>query len=152
MNWIDTLNKDASQLDLCINEYSDKLLELKGYVEIKGNVIDMAKKMPYMTDIAFSYLQEIEAVLELFNIKLKQERSKLHKKYLENYQRALGTRDIEKYIDGEPVIVNLSLDINRIALMRNKFASITKSLEIKHFQLSNIIKMKVAGLDDFDLN
>jgi hypothetical protein len=71
---------------------------------------------------------------------------------LEHYSRALTSRDVEKYIDGEPSVVDLMIIQNKIALIRNKFAGITKALEIKHFQITNIVKLKAAGLDDSDIS
>jgi len=32
---------------------------------------------------------------------------KTFKKYLENYQRALSSRDVEKYVDGEADVVDM---------------------------------------------
>ena len=42
-----------------------------------------------------------QAILQYLNIELRRLRSKHFKKYLENYQRALSSRDVEKYVDGE---------------------------------------------------
>ena len=151
MNWLDILDKDHSKLDDFIAEYSEYVEAAKKEITIDGNVAQLARAMPAITDRRFSQLQEVEAVLELFDIKLKKERSALYRKYLEHYSRALSSRDVEKYIDGEPSYVELLYIKNRIVLLRNKFASITKALEVKHFQLTNIIKMKVAGLDDDEI-
>ena len=47
--------------------------------------------------------------------------------------------------------MDLQLIINDIALVRNKFISITKALDIKNWQLSNITKALCAGLNDIIL-
>lgn len=151
MNWLEILDKDHDKVDDFIDEYIQYVDAAKAEVTIDGNVSKLARAMPTITDRRFSQLQEVEAVLELFDIKLRKERSKLYRSYLENYQRALTSRDVEKYIDGEPSYIELLYIKNHIVLLRNKFASITKALEVKHFQLTNIMKMKVAGLDDEDI-
>ena len=43
---------------------------------------------------------------------------------------------------------DLQLIINDIALVRNKFISITKALDVKNWQLSNVTKSLCAGLND----
>jgi hypothetical protein len=96
-------------------------------------------------------LQEIEAVLEYLNIELRRIRSKAFKKYLENYQRALSSRDVEKYVDGEADVVDMEKIINEFAMLRNQWLGIIKALDIKQWQLSNIIKLRAAGLDDISL-
>jgi hypothetical protein len=93
-------------------------------------------------------LQEIEAVLEYLNIRLKQERSAEFKKYLEAYQKTLSSRDAEKYVDGVAGIVDSTLLVNEVALLRNKFLGISKGFEAKNFMTGHIIKLRVAGLDD----
>ena len=42
--------------------------------------------------------------------------------------------------------------INQVAYTRNQFLGITKGFEIKHFQLTNIIKLRVAGMEDAEIN
>jgi hypothetical protein len=67
---------------------------------------------------------------------------------LENYQRALSSRDCEKYVDGESDVVDFEKIINEFALLRNKWLGITKALDIKQWQLSNVIKLRTAGMED----
>jgi hypothetical protein len=85
------------------------------------------------------------------NIELRRIRSKAFKKYLENYQRALSSRDVEKYVDGEADVVDMEKIINEFAMLRNQWLGIIKALDIKQWQLSNIIKLRAAGLDDISL-
>ena len=59
---------------------------------------------------------------------------------------------LEKYADGEDEIVGVGELINEVALVRNQYLGITKGFEIKHFQLSNIIKLRVAGMEDSEIN
>ena len=151
MDWLDILDQDHSKTDDFIKEYNLYLVDAKKELGIDGHVEKLARQMPSITDKRFSQLQEVEAVLELFTIKLKRERSMHYKRYLEHYSRALTSRDVEKYIDAEPTVIELLYIQNKLALIRNKFAGITKSLEIKHYQITNIVKLKAAGLDDNDI-
>ena len=151
MNWLEILGQDDSKIDEFCSEYLAQAEQAKTELGIDGHVEKLARQMPAITDKRFSQLQEVEAVLEHYNIKLKAARSYHYRQYLEHYKRALGSRDVEKYIDGETDVVELMMIINRVALVRNKFAGITKALEIKHCQITNIVKLKAAGLDDTDI-
>ena len=53
----------------------------------------------------------------------------------------------------EPVVdvVDFEKIINEFALLRNKWLGIIKSLDIKQWQVSNIIKLRTAGLEDATL-
>ena len=82
------------------------------------------------------------------NIELRRTRSKAFKKYLENYQRALSSRDVEKYVDGEADVVDMEKIINEFALLRNQWLGIIKGIDQKQWQITNIIKLRVAGMED----
>ena len=107
--------------------------------------------MPGIVEHRYNQLQEIEAILEYLNIEQRRLRSQFFKKYLENYQRALSSRDVEKYVDGEADVVDFEKIINEFALLRNKWLGIIKALDIKQWQLSNVIKLRVAGMEDASL-
>lgn len=152
MSWYRKIVADWNQIPACLDFFEKELEEARQEVKVKGNVERNATQLPGYVELRFGQLQELEAILEHLNIQLRKKRSEYLRKYLENYNKALSSRDAEKYADGEDEVVGISELINQIALMRNKFQGITKGFEIKHFQLSNIIKLRVAGMEDADIN
>ena len=42
--------------------------------------------------------------------------------------------------------------INEFGLLRNQFLGVLKALEAKQFQINNIVKLRVAGLEDSEIN
>jgi len=151
MRWYSKVSSDISNLPGCI-EYFYKELEIaKAEARIHGNVEKASASLPGIVEQRFNQLQEIEGILEYLNIELRRTRSKVFKKYLENYQRALSSRDVEKYVDGEADVVDMEKIINEFALLRNQWLGIIKGLDIKQWQLSNIIKLRTAGLEDITL-
>ena len=99
----------------------------------------------------FGQLQQLEAILEYLNIELRRLRSKTFRKFLENYNRALSSNDATKYVDGEDDVVDMTKIINDFALIRNQWLSITKGLDQKQWQITNIVKLRVAGMEDADI-
>ena len=152
MNWYSEIVKDWSKIPACIEHYSNEVLDARQEVRIHGNVEKNSTQLPAFVELRFSQLQEIEAILEHLNIQLRKKRSEYLRKYLENYNKVLSSRDAEKYADGEKEVVDISEIINQVAYLRNQYLGITKGFEIKHFQLSNIIKLRVAGMEDADIN
>lgn len=148
MNWYSKVSKDIAHLPGCIDYYYLELDEAKREVKIHGNVEKSSAALPGLVAQRFNQLQEIEGILEYLNIELRRLRSKTFKKYLENYQRALSSRDVEKYVDGEADVVDMEKIINEFALLRNQWLGIIKGLDIKQWQLSNIIKLRTAGMED----
>ena len=131
-----------------INHYERELEDAKKDCRIYGIVEKNITALPGITEHRFNQLQEIEAILEYLNIENRRLRSKTFKKFLENYNRALTSRDADKYVDGESDVVDMEKIINEFALLRNKWLGITKGLDQKQWQLTNIVKLRVAGMED----
>lgn len=151
MSWYAKVSKDIAHLPGCLDHFYNQLEEAREEVKIHGNVERASSKLPGIVEHRFNQLQEIEAILEYLNIELRRIRSKSFKKYLENYQRALSSRDVEKYVDGEADVIDMEKIINEFALLRNQWLGLIKGLDIKQWQLSNIIKLRTAGLEDITL-
>ncbi len=146
--WYAKVSHDIAYLPACIDYYYNELGLAKGEVKVYGNIEKSSAALPGLVEQRFNQLQEIEAILEYLNIELRRVRSKAFKKFLESYQRALSSRDCEKYVDGEADVVDMEKIINEFALLRNQWLGIVKGLDIKQWQLSNIIKLRTAGLED----
>jgi hypothetical protein len=151
MSWYSKVSKDISYIPDAIAHFELELAEARKDSRITGNIEKAAASMPGIVEERFAQLQEIEAILEYLNIELRRLRSSLFRKYLETYQRALSSRDCEKFVEGESDVIDMEKIINEFALLRNKWLGITKSLDIKQWQLSNIIKLRVAGMEDATL-
>jgi len=151
MNWYSKVSKDIAYLPACIDHFYNELVQARAEVKIYGNIEKSSSALPGIVEHRFNQLQEIEGILEYLNIELRRLRSKTFKKYLENYQRALSSRDVDKYVDGEADVVDMEKIINEFSLLRNQWLGIVKGLDIKQWQLSNIIKLRAAGLEDATL-
>lgn len=151
MNWYDKVSKDISCIPQAVDYFNNELIEAKKETHISGRIERVSATMPAIVEERFSQLQEIEAILEYLNIELRRLRSQFFRKYLENYQRSLSSRDCEKFVDGEADVVDFEKIINDFALIRNKWLGIIKALDIKQWQLSNVVKLRTAGLDDATL-
>lgn len=151
-SWYYKVSSDLSYVPAFIDFYENELDVARGELSLKGKSLERhAGELPGLVEQRFAQLQEIEAVLEYLNIKLKQERSAEFKKFLEAYNKLLSSRDAEKYVDGVQSIVDTTLLVNEVALLRNKFLGISKGFEAKNFMTGHIIKLRIAGLDDASL-
>lgn len=148
MTWYTKITTDLSVLPDFIQHYENELLSAKGDARIGGKVEKNVASLPGITEHRFNQLQEIEAVLNYMNIRLKQIRRKHFQKYLEAYARALTSRDAEKYVDGEDEVIDFETLINEVALLRNKWLGVMKGLESKNFMLGHIVRLRTAGMED----
>ena len=151
MGYYSEVSRDINKIPNAIQHFEDELAAARLEVKLKGNGERAAAELPGIVEQRFNQLQEIEAILNYLNIELRRLRSTFFKKYLENYQRALSSRDVEKYVDGEADVVDYEKIINEFALLRNKWLGLLKGLDQKQWQITNVVKLRVAGMEDASL-
>ena len=151
MNWLTKVSQDISAIPDFISHFENEYNQARYEVGIKGGVEKNLSALPGLTEKHFSNLQEIEAVLNHLNIQLRKIRRKHFQKYLEAYNRALSDRTAEKYVDGEQEVIDFESLINEVALIRNQYLGIMKSLESKNFMLGHLVRLKTAGMEDFTI-
>ena len=147
MGYYSDVARDISKIPDAIQHFETELSAARVETKLKGNVERAAAELPGIVEHRFQQLQEIEAILNYLNIELRRLRSTYFKKYLENYQRALSSRDVEKYVDGEADVVDYEKIINEFALLRNKWLGLLKGLDQKQWQITNVVKLRVAGME-----
>ena len=151
MGWYSEISRNLTKIPDAVAFYNDELDKARAEVKLYGNIEKASAAMPGIVEYRFNQLQELEAILNYLNIELRKLRSKFFKKYLENYQRALSSRDVEKYVDGEADVVDYEKLVNEFALIRNNWLGILKGLDQKQWQITNIVKLRVAGMEDATL-
>ena len=140
--------QDLGNIVPAIEYYQKELDEARWEVKIKGSLEKASASLPGLTEFRFNQLQEIEAILEHLNIELRKERSVVFRKYLENYNRTLSSRDADKFVDGEQSVIDLTHLTNQFSLLRNKYWGIMKGLDTKQWQIGHITRLRTAGMED----
>jgi hypothetical protein len=150
-DWYRQVSGDISRLPDAIAYYDSELQTARIETSIKGNLEANSRLMPGVVEHRFNQLQEVEAILEWLNIQLRKKRSEVFRKFIENYNRALSSRDAEKYVDGDSEVIEWQLLVNEFAMIRNKYLGLMKAIDSKQFQINNIVKLRVAGMEDTTL-
>jgi hypothetical protein len=148
MNWYTKVSRNISLVPECIKHFDMEYQIAKKECSIWGNLEKAAASMPGIVEHRFNQLQEIEAILEYLNIEYKRLKSKTFRKYFESYNKLLSSREADKYVEGESDVIDLAKIINEFALLRNQWLGITKGLDQKQWQITNIVKLRVAGMED----
>ena len=145
--YFQAIKKDETILPKVLEYFNNEYEDGRQEVDIKGSLTECVSKISSRYEYRVSQLQEIEAILKHFEIKLSQRKSALYQKFLENYNRSLSSTDIKIYIEGQPEIVAIQQIINEIALIRNKYLGLTKGFETANYQLSNLSRLYASGVD-----
>jgi hypothetical protein len=149
--WYSRVVANLSAIPDFINHYENELADAKKDCRISGLVEKNITALPGITEFRYNQLQEIEAVLNYLNIQLRKIRRKHFQKYMENYARALTSRDAEKYTDGEDEVIDYETLINEVAYLRNRWLGILKGLDTKQWQMGHVVRLRTAGMEDIQV-
>ncbi|WPK20093.1 hypothetical protein [Salmonella phage SD-1_S14] len=136
-HWI--IKDDKSKIIEMIEFFNKEVEEARREVKKIGIIEKIAQEIPGWHETRLSQLQELEAVLEMLEIEMRQVQAEKFKYFLEGYRRAL---------EGDKDVCELAELINEVSYIRNTYSSIVKSLEMKAFQLNNIVRLRAAGIED----
>lgn len=149
--WLNRVAADLTVLPEFLEHFQQQLDQARADLKIQGNLERQLQLLPGITELRYGQLQVIESVLNLLNIQLRQIRRRHFQNYLERYNRALTSRDAERYAEGEQEVIDQEQLINTVALLRNQWLGVIKGLEAKQWQLGHISRLRVAGLEDVQL-
>ena len=149
--WYSRVTASLGAIPDFIAHYERELEDAKKECRIGGLVERNIKDLPGITEHRFNQLQEIEAILNYLNIQLRKIRRRHFQKYMENYARALTSRDAEKYVDGEDEVIDFETIINEVALLRNRWLGIMKGLDSKSWMSGHIVRLRTAGMEDIQV-
>ena len=148
--WYSKVVKDLSELPDCIVDFERELGEARKVdLSLRGRRLEeFSAEIPGIVEHRYNQLQEIEAILEYLNIELRRTKTAAFRKYMEHHDRALSSRDADKYAEGDENVVDMAILVNEFALLRNRWIGLHKAIESKNFQINNIVKLRAAGMDD----
>ncbi len=135
----------AEACEFYMNEHASALRELDPPT---GKIERMQSRIPGMTAHRYSQFQDLENLLAHVENMENRTRQKKIIWYTEHYNRTLSVRDAGTYADVSDDVQILREIRFRVSSVRNLYLAITKGLEHMHFQISNVTRMRVAGLDD----
>jgi hypothetical protein len=109
---------------------------------------EIAKRLAGMVEYRYGQLQEVEAIFCYLERREKKALGDARRRYLEHYKRNLTDTMATKYAEADDDVIAFAALKEQIGLIRNKFLGLSKGYEILHFQLTNITKLRVAGIED----
>ena len=128
--------------------YEEKHKEARVEFNIEGRVERMAAKIPGITEYWYGQLQDLESILDYLEQREKRALIRKQEDIMNHYQRVLTHTQARDYADASDEVKVIRDVRTRVAYVRNLFLGIMKGLECMHFQISNVTKLRCAGLED----
>ena len=114
-------------------------------------LIDVQARLPGIVQHRYEQLMELNAIVDYLQLREETVVGVQRRYYVEHYNRKLTDRMVEKFAESHPDVAALRELRNHVAATRNKFCGVSKRHEYLHYQLTNITRLRVAGIEDATL-
>lgn len=150
MSFLLTLNeKDlANTLSTHFDKYEKLINDAEPLFTLDGMRLELvARNLPYHQLQYDQAAQEAKQIIKW----LENYKAKLEARYLKNYsqgQKALGSREITVFINGEPEIVDVHELIIEATLAYQKLDSIVEAFKQMGWMCGHMVKLRVAEIHE----
>ena len=131
-------------LDYCSEEYEKGQRRLK----VAGELIRESSEQPGLVGRYDQLRAELRALKAIHERKLRKVKGELWRHYLENYNRTLGSKDIEQYILSDQRYQNAENVVCEIEVVYDKMHGLVENMRSKGWSISNNVKLRTSGLED----
>lgn len=145
--WYNIIKKDITKLQECLDHYDKEYEEFLPNFNITGNLVDLSVRIPGLIEHCHSCIDDISSVYRFIETLYDSAKAAAYKKYNESYNKGLSETAKNQYASNEKGVVDIKIKLTDIKFIQNKFESVAKGLETMNYMLSNVVKLKVAGID-----
>lgn len=149
MSPINEISEDLSKVLYYVETYNKELEQFDNFFNLDGKKIEyICKEVPKSTVRAKYFYSRCKSFTDFLELKREEVEGKLWKKYIEGSRRTLDKKEIQMFIKQEPEWIAISELLLEIEYLRRGFENILSGLDILHWQLNNIVKLRVASLHE----
>jgi len=148
MSKIAELGQNYENLPNILEVYEENLSHAASQLDITGKKLEMANSENSAWLHYYDQRRvELRTLVKFFEAEEERIRGSLFKSYKENYSRALGEREINKYIDNEGKYIYIHSLLIEVEEVYEQYQSTVNAFISRNYALSNITKLRVAQLE-----
>lgn len=150
-DWFRRIVKDQSEetVGACLAyfeiEYKDGMNDLNC---TNKRIWEISRVIPGLSSYRYGQWRELFHIAAFLKDRADQAKTLLVEFNATSYKRAVSDRQAEKIAEADPEVCKLRELQYAVELMADKFAGLSKGLEALHFQVSNLTKLRAAGMED----
>jgi hypothetical protein len=149
MSFLFRLSENLEKVIEHIAKYETAIAEAEELFNMEGKKLEyLCRVLPANIVRYDEYHNELKSLEDYLKAKRDVIESKLWKKYVEGYSRALSTRDIQAYIQGDAEYVSYTELILEVVHVKTQIKSIVEAFGQMGWMLSHVTKLRVAEMQD----
>lgn len=152
MSKIADLGKNYKNLPNILKVYENELKDAEDKLKIFGKKLEISNSENSAWLHYYDQRRvELHTLVKHFNAEQDRVKATLFKSYKETYSRALGEREINRYIDNEDAYIYVHSLLLEIEELCDLYQSVVNAFISRNYALSNITKLRVASLENIEI-
>lgn len=143
------LSNNLGNLISILDDYDKKIGEAKACFQLEGEKLeDMCKKHAQDLYVYDSLLGELKVIENLMEMKASEAESIAYKFYNEKNGLKLSTSDLKMYVQSDQTYMDHKTLLFEVQRVRRQAEAVVEALKDLGWNLSHIVKIRVADLED----
>ncbi len=148
MTFLTSISQDVNNVLNYFDKFENAIETSKEFFELEGKKLEViCRELPKKVAELRQLSIQAKSLSEYIEFKKEEVEGELWKYYSEGYQKTLSSKDIQMYIKQHPKYIEKKELILEIDYIKNQFSSLIEALDIMHWQMSNIVKLRIASLE-----
>lgn len=149
MSFIRDLQNNLANVDHYLGKYNKFIDDNKSFFKLEGqNLEGVCKKLPFLVAEFKLIASELKSMNDFLEFRKETLEGELWKKYIEGSKRHMAPKDIQMYTKQESDFITLNEFILEVAHMKQNISAILDALDVLHWQLGHIVRLRVASLEE----
>lgn len=136
----------VAAMDYFSKEYEEGVKAVRP--ERETRLWEISRELPGHMVFRYEQWQQLNAIHEWLEVRESAMIRKAADDLQKHYARTLSTRDAITLAETDENVLAMRTIRIEVKMLSNKFAGITKSLEMLHYQINSLIKLREAGIED----
>ena len=143
------IEKDLSKLVSALVKYADDMKDAKDNLNLKNKNLQTACIEQSAWGAYYDQIRvELETITDFMEMKVKQVRSTAMQEILKHSKLAYSDRQLDKLVDSDPKYIKMNMLYLETKELHLKSKSIVEMFTQRGYSLNNIVKVRVALLED----
>lgn len=147
MSLLQIIEESIDKLPQILSDYEKELEHVEERIAIQGRTLERANveqsSWQYFYD---TRKRELGILVKYFSMRVEKVRSSLYRSYTENYNRELGDRAIDKYINNEEAYLHMQQLYLEVNELYEKYDAVVEAFHSRGFALRNITEARVSSV------
>jgi hypothetical protein len=148
--WFRIVSADTDKVIDALEWYMNELDEGHRATDITGNLMRANQNQSGFVAYYDSMHTDLDAILELFERLVRLKKGEVLRRFADNPPTnvKLGVTEIKVLADSDPEVAALEEITHEIRYVYKQYGSLLKALSARGYTLTNISKLRVAGLEE----